>query len=61
VLTRAEVAKRLRVHEHTVDRYIRRGLIKAIKSPSGIVRIEESALDEYLRVNVVVPDAEQSA
>lgn len=59
LLTRAEAAERLRVHPHTVDRYIRRGLIKAIKNPGAAnapVRIEEAELVAYLERHQVEPE-----
>lgn len=56
LLTLAEVAERLRVHEVTVRRYIRQGRIKAMKGPgrAGHVRISEEALAEYLEQQAVV-------
>lgn len=60
LLTRAEVAARLRVHEATVDRYIKRGLIGAIKGPgpNGTVRIPEEALDDYLAAHAIATEGE---
>ncbi|MGI5162785.1 helix-turn-helix domain-containing protein [Spirillospora sp. CA-253888] len=58
LLTRAEVAERLRVHESTVDRYIKRGLITAHKAPGGpnsTVRISEEALQNYLDQHATHP------
>jgi excisionase family DNA binding protein len=53
LLTRAEVAKRLRVHPDTVSRYIRRGALAAIIAPSGSVRVTEAALAEYIEKHTV--------
>jgi excisionase family DNA binding protein len=57
LLTKREVAERLRVHIGTVDRMIKDGRLKAIKNghPSGAghVRISEDALAEYLRENTI--------
>lgn len=53
-LTRAEVAERLDVSERTVDRYIRRGLLTAIKTPgapNGTIRISKESFDQYVQAN----------
>lgn len=57
LLTRKEVAERLRVHPGTVDRYIKRGLIKATKvgGPYGAVRIDEKDLAEYIKRQAFEP------
>lgn len=49
-LTTAEVAKRLRVHEVTVRRYIKQGALRAVKGPgpNGQFRVSEEALAEYI-------------
>ncbi|MBA9003707.1 helix-turn-helix domain-containing protein [Thermomonospora cellulosilytica] len=62
-LTRAEVAATLRVHERTVDRYVRQGLLKAIKAPgpNGSVRISEESLKEYLESQTVQPSAKAAS
>lgn len=61
LLTKYEVAERLRVHPHTVDRMIKDGRLKAIKNgdpgKNGAVRISEEALAEYLANSVVEASA----
>jgi excisionase family DNA binding protein len=54
-LTRAETAEILRVHEITVDRYIKRGLLNAMKNPgpNGHVRIAKASLDAYIASRAV--------
>ena len=54
-LTKRETAEILRVCEATVDRYIKRGLIKAIKNPgpNGHVRINQESLDAYIATRAV--------
>lgn len=49
-LTRAEAAERLGVSERTVDRYIRRGLLRAKKGPVpvGSVHVHASSVDRLL-------------
>lgn len=48
-LTPKEAAARLRVHPHTVYRYIRRGLLRANRTcPRGPFRITEQAIEEFL-------------
>ena len=59
-LTKAEVAERLRVHEHTVARYIRRGLLEAVKTtdtPHGHVRIPTDSYEAFLAKRAVKPGA----
>lgn len=55
LLTKTEVAEILRVHEATVSRYIKKGLLRAVKNPgtNGHVRIEKESVDEYLAKHVV--------
>jgi len=50
LLTRAEVAAKLRVHVGTVDRLIKAGHIVATKAPgtNGSVRIEDEELARYI-------------
>ncbi|MGH3379514.1 MAG: helix-turn-helix domain-containing protein [Actinoallomurus sp.] len=61
LLTKAEVASRLRVHPGTVDRMIKDGRLTAIKNgaPNGAghVRISEEALADYLRENTIEVNA----
>lgn len=54
-LTKAEVADLLRVHEATVSRYIKKGLLRAVKNPgsNGHVRIEKASVDEYIAEHAV--------
>lgn len=50
-LTRKEVAKYLRVHERTVDRWIEGGLLKAYKLGEGrtaLLRIPKSEIKKFL-------------
>ncbi|MGI5418698.1 helix-turn-helix domain-containing protein [Actinomadura luteofluorescens] len=57
-LTKAEVAERLRVSEHTVARYIRRGLLTAVKTtdtPQGQVRITTDSFEAYVARQTVTP------
>ncbi|WP_165964424.1 helix-turn-helix domain-containing protein [Actinomadura sp. KC216] len=57
-LTKAEVAERLRVSEKTVDRYIRRGFLKAIKTtdtPQGAVRVTVASYEAYVARQTVTP------
>lgn len=61
LLTKREVATRLRVHVATVERMIKDGRLKAIKNGApgtpARVRISEDALNDYLRENVVEASA----
>jgi excisionase family DNA binding protein len=50
-LTRKEVAKYFRVHERTVERWIRDGLLKAYKLGKGktaLLRIPKSEVKKFL-------------
>jgi len=51
-LTRKEVSEHLRVTTRTVDNYIRKGKIKAIKLDS-IVRIEAKSVFRFINNNPV--------
>ena len=58
-LTKAEVAERLRVSEHTVARYIRRGLLTVVKTtdtPQGQVRITAASFEAYVSRQTVAPE-----
>lgn len=58
-LTKAEVAERLRVSEHTVARYIRRGLLTAVKTtdtPQGQVRVTTDSYDAYVARQTIAPE-----
>jgi len=53
-LTRNEVAKMLRVHPRTVDRWLKKGLLKAYKLGDGKtapLRISQKAVDKFLKNN----------
>lgn len=54
-LTKRETAEILRVCEATVDRYIKRGHLKAIKNAgrNGHVRINKESLDAYIATRAV--------
>ncbi len=47
--TTAEVARRLGVNVTTIDRWIRKGTIKAITLPSGHYRITDGELQRMLK------------
>lgn len=47
LLTKQEVADRLKVHLNTVTNYIEAGLLPAIKV-EGLVRVRASDLDKFL-------------
>lgn len=50
--TRSEVAKYLRVHERTVDRWIQGGVIKGYKLGTGktaVWRIRKSEVENFLK------------
>ncbi|MHB8579141.1 MAG: helix-turn-helix domain-containing protein [Ignavibacteriaceae bacterium] len=50
--TRQEVAKSLRVHVRTIDRWLRSGVLKGYKFGDGEnakVRIDKREVDEFLR------------
>ena len=50
LLTIQEIAKRLKISERTIYRYIESGKLKAIKISLGhIVRIEEKDLNQFLK------------
>ncbi|MDQ2809785.1 MAG: AAA family ATPase [Chloroflexota bacterium] len=55
LLSPAEVAGRLGVTEQTVTRHIRRGELRAIKTPGGQYRIPEAALAAYLGDSDTLP------
>ena len=48
LLTVAEVAKRLRVRQETVRRYIKDGSLKALTLPGGDYRVRESDVEALL-------------
>ena len=53
-LTRKEVAKYLRVHERTVDRWIESGSLKGYKLGTGrtaLLRIDKSSVEEFLKTH----------
>ncbi|MFN6486415.1 MULTISPECIES: helix-turn-helix domain-containing protein [unclassified Nostoc] len=50
-LTTIEVAKLLRVHQRTVQRWISSNNLKATKVGSRIWRIRKKDLDEFLQIN----------
>ena len=50
-LTRKEVAKYFRVHERTVERWIRSGILKSYKLGTGktaLLRIPKSEINKFL-------------
>lgn len=47
MLTRIELAEKLKVHVNTIDRYVKKGM-PCIKK-SGAVRFEEDKVMEWLR------------
>ena len=50
LLTIQEIAKRLKISERTIYRYIESGKLKAIKISLGhIVRIEEKDLNQFIK------------
>lgn len=44
-ITIREAARRLGVHENTVRRYADRGLIRAVRLPSGVRRVRRTDID----------------
>ncbi len=51
-LTRKEVAKYLRVHERTVNRWVENGLLKAYKLGKGrtaLLRFPKSEIERFLK------------
>jgi excisionase family DNA binding protein len=57
-LTKAEVAERLGVSEYTVSRYIRKGLLTAMKTtdnPQGAVRVTVDSYEAYVARHTVSP------
>lgn len=53
-LTRKEVAKYLRVHERTVDRWIESGNLKGYKLGTGrtaLLRIPKSSIEKFLKTH----------
>lgn len=51
-LTRSEVAKMLRVHPRTVDRWLKKGLLKGYKLGDGKtapLRIPRKEVDKFLK------------
>jgi len=53
LLTVNEVAKELRISARTLYLWIKQGRIKAIKLPSGKLRIESSELERILKESQV--------
>jgi excisionase family DNA binding protein len=49
LLTPTEAAKMLRVSHSTITRYIRLGLLDAVKLPSGQYRIRREDVEKLLR------------
>ncbi|GAA4238719.1 hypothetical protein GCM10022254_55830 [Actinomadura meridiana] len=57
-LTKAEVAERLGVSEYTVGRYIRKGLLTAMKTTDtqqGAVRVTVASYEAYVARHTVSP------
>lgn len=53
-LTRKEVAKYLRVHERTVNRWVENGLLKAYKLGKGrtaLLRFSKKEVERFLRAS----------
>jgi len=48
LLTAAEVAEKLRVHQTTVSRWVRDGRLQAMKTPGGHLRFHRADVDELL-------------
>jgi excisionase family DNA binding protein len=49
LLTTVEVAQMLRVHRSTVTRYVRLGLLRSMRLPSGVIRIPRSEVERLRR------------
>jgi excisionase family DNA binding protein len=49
LLTSAEAAKMLRVSHSTITRYVRLGLLDAVRLPSGHYRIRQEDVERLLR------------
>ena len=45
LMTVREAARRLRVHENTIRRYADRGLIRAVRLPSGVRRLQREDVE----------------
>lgn len=61
-ITIRAAARRLGVHENTVRRYADRGLIRAIRLPSGVRRVRRADIEalDAVRSKPVVPQAGMS-
>ena len=59
LITIREAARRLGVHENTVRRYADRGLIRAIRLPSGVRRVRRADIEalDAVRSTPEVPQA----
>jgi excisionase family DNA binding protein len=49
LLSTVEVAEILRVSRSTVTRYVRLGLLKSMRLPSGVIRIPRSEVERLMR------------
>ena len=56
LLTAEEVAKKIRRTPYTVRKYLRLGIIPAIKQEDGTWLVRESALQAYLEKRAYKPD-----
>lgn len=52
-----EAASRLGVHDNTVRRYADRGLIRAVRLPSGVRRLQREDVEALAPQTVEKPDA----
>jgi excisionase family DNA binding protein len=52
---KSEIANYLRVSEFTINRWLMIGKLKGIKFVNGTWRIPQSALDDFMNVNMVAP------
>lgn len=56
LLTAREVAERLGVSSETVLRYVRKGILPAIRLPGGAIRFREDWLEDWLAARATVGD-----
>ena len=49
LMTVEEAAEVLRAHRKTVYGWIEKGLLRAIKLPTGSLRVTEEAIDEFVK------------
>jgi excisionase family DNA binding protein len=49
LLSTVEVAQMLRISRSTVTRYVRLGLVKSMRLPSGVIRIPRSEVERLMR------------